>query len=121
MNSTVVTAIAASIISLGGGYFIGSNQASTPNTHVMSNGSTMADTMTGMTAELEGKSGDAFDRAFIQGMIVHHESAVEMAQQALQNAKHTEIKQMAQEIIDAQTREITTMRDWLQSWYGAQQ
>ena len=87
---------------------------------MMPNGTTMTDTMAGMTSELEGKYGDEFDKAFIQGMIVHHEGAVEMAQQALQSAKHAEIKQMAKEIIDAQTGEINTMRGWLQSWYSIQ-
>lgn len=121
MNSTIVAASIALVIGLGGGYLIGSNQSPATGAHVMPNGSTMTDTMTGMTAELEGKTGDEFDKAFIQGMIVHHEGAVEMAQQALQHAKHTEIKEMAQNIIDAQTREITTMRDWLQSWYEIRQ
>ncbi len=44
-----------------------------------------------------------------------------MAELALRQAKHSEIKAMAQDIIDAQTREITTMRGWLQSWYSIQQ
>lgn len=118
MNSTTATVIVALIMGLGGGYFIGSNQIPATSSHVMPNGSTMTDTMAGMTSELEGKKGDEFDKAFIQGMIVHHEGAVEMAQQALQSAKHAEIKQMAQEIIGAQTREINTMRGWLQAWYN---
>lgn len=120
MNSTIISVIAALAIGLGGGYFMGSNQAPSVGTHVMPNGSTMSDTMHGMTAELEGKTGDDFDKAFIEEMIVHHEGAVDMAQQALQQAKHSEIKQMAQDIIDAQTQEIATMRGWLQSWYGIQ-
>lgn len=80
----------------------------------------MSGTMASMTASLEGKTGDAFDRAFIEGMIVHHEGAVAMAEQALQRAGHEELKQMASEIISAQTREIATMRGWLESWFGAQ-
>jgi uncharacterized protein (DUF305 family) len=120
MNSNIIAVIVALLIGLGGGYLIGSNKAPATTTHVMPNGSTMSDTMMGMTAELQGKTGDEFDKAFIQGMIEHHEGAVEMAQQALQQAKHSEIKQMAQAIIDAQTSEITIMRGWLKSWYGIQ-
>ncbi len=89
-------------------------------THVMPDGSSMSDTMGGMLAGLEGKAGDAFDKAFITEMIVHHKGAVAMAEQALRQAGHAEIKKMAQDIISAQTREIAVMRGWLQSWYGAQ-
>ncbi|MCE9644127.1 DUF305 domain-containing protein [Candidatus Parcubacteria bacterium] len=120
MNSTLITGIIALIIGFGGGYLVADNTAPATS-HVMPDGSSMADAMAGMTSELEGKTGDDFDKAFIQEMIVHHEGAVAMALQALQQAKHSEIKAMAQDIIDAQTREITTMREWLWSWYSIQQ
>jgi uncharacterized protein (DUF305 family) len=74
-------------------------------------------TMDGMTQGLEGKTGDAFDKAFIEEMITHHEGAVVMAQMALTNAKHDEIKTMANAIISAQTSEIAQMKEWLTSWY----
>ncbi|OGG79957.1 hypothetical protein A3A39_01065 [Candidatus Kaiserbacteria bacterium RIFCSPLOWO2_01_FULL_54_13] len=78
----------------------------------------MEDVMHGMMGELEDLSGDAFDRAFISEMIVHHEGAVEMAEAALKNAKHEEIKKMAEDIISAQTREIDQMKEWQRSWYA---
>lgn len=110
----------ALIIGLGGGYFIAQSQAPVL-THSMPADSSMSNAMAGMTSGLTGRSGDEFDKAFLAEMIVHHEGAVEMARQALQHAQHTEIKQMAQDIIDAQEREITTMRGWQQSWYGSRQ
>jgi uncharacterized protein (DUF305 family) len=77
-------------------------------------------TMDGMVEALEGKQGDAFDRAFIDHMIPHHQGAVKMAELALQSAGHQEIKDMAQDIIDAQNAEISQMHNWYQSWgYGA--
>ena len=79
----------------------------------------MHDTMDSMTASLEGKTGDAFDRAFLEEMIVHHEGAVAMAEAALKNAEHQEIKTMATAIISAQTAEIAQMHAWLAEWYGA--
>ncbi|MDQ4104505.1 MAG: DUF305 domain-containing protein [Actinomycetota bacterium] len=55
-------------------------------------------------------SGDAFDRMFLQMMIVHHRGAVTMAQDELSDGKNAEARQLAQRIIDAQQREITKMQ-----------
>lgn len=74
--------------------------------------------MEGMMQGLSGKTGDAFDQAFLQEMIVHHEGALQMAEAALQNAKHQEIKDLASSIIAAQQSEIAQMRTWLMSWYN---
>jgi uncharacterized protein (DUF305 family) len=62
-----------------------------------------------------------FDQRFIQAMIPHHESAVVMAQDALQQAERQEIKELAQAIITAQEAEIAQMKQWLQEWYGSSQ
>jgi len=73
-------------------------------------------TMGGMVNELEGKTGDEFDKAFIEQMIPHHQGAIEMAKQAKANALHQEIKDMADDIISAQTSEINMMKSWQSSW-----
>lgn len=78
----------------------------------------MASMMAGMNAELTGKSGDAFDKAFLSEMVVHHQGAVEMAQLALTSAKHQEIKDLAKGIIAAQTKEIGEMQSWGKTWYN---
>lgn len=70
----------------------------------------------------EVPAGDApFDQRFIQAMIPHHESAIAMARDALQNAEHQELKDLAQAIISAQEAEIAQMRQWLSEWYGIEQ
>ena len=46
------------------------------------------------------------DGALITEMIPHHESAIEMAEIAVDSAQHPEIKQLAQSIIDSQGDEI---------------
>ena len=101
-----------------GGHQMGSHMM--PNGEMMSNGTesmSMADMMQSMNAELQGKTGDAFDQAFLSEMIIHHEGAVEMARLALTNAKHQEIKDLAKAIIAAQNKEIADMKGWMKAWY----
>ena len=121
--------VAAAVLIVGvGGYTLGASRApSATATPAMSDMvgmpgmSSMPDAMSQMTDALSGKTGDAFDRAFIDEMILHHQGAVAMARMALANASHPELKQMATAIIDAQTREIGQMQTWRQAWFGAQQ
>ena len=54
-----------------------------------------------------------FDRMFLQMMIPHHEAAIAIAQQALAQAEHPEIKTLAQNIITTQRAEITEMQGYL--------
>ncbi len=75
----------------------------------------MSMSMSDMGAMLVGKTGDALDRAFLEGMIPHHQGAVEMAQY-LTGAKHPELRQMGLDIIAAQTKEIEQMRAWQVTW-----
>jgi uncharacterized protein (DUF305 family) len=58
-----------------------------------------------------------FDAQFIDSMIEHHQGAIAMAQQALEEAEHPELQQLAEAIIAAQTQEIEQMTAWRQSWY----
>jgi uncharacterized protein (DUF305 family) len=60
---------------------------------------------------------EPFDKAFIDAMIPHHQSAIEMAQVALENSDNPKIKELAQNIISAQKREIEQMQQWRQQWY----
>ncbi len=60
---------------------------------------------------------DPFDKAFIDNMIPHHESAIAMASVALENTTNAEIKEIARAIVDAQQREIAQMERWRGEWY----
>ena len=59
-------------------------------------------------------TGDA-DADFVKNMIMHQEMAVDMAQEELDKGNNPEERAMAQNIIDAQTKEISTMRTWLKN------
>ena len=60
--------------------------------------------------------GEDYDRMFLANMIAHHQGAVDMANLALASAKHQEIKDMANNIISAQTKEIGDMQSWQTAW-----
>jgi uncharacterized protein (DUF305 family) len=59
------------------------------------------------------------DQAFIDMMVPHHESAVEMAKIALDRADHEELRSLAEDIIAAQEPEIEQLRQWRQAWFGS--
>lgn len=58
------------------------------------------------------------DAHFIEQMIPHHEDAITMAKLALKQTQRSEIKQLAENIIASQGKEITQMKDWYKSWFG---
>ncbi|MEU5094527.1 DUF305 domain-containing protein [Streptomyces sp. NPDC020996] len=59
---------------------------------------------------------NAQDVAFAQGMIPHHQQAIEMAGLAADRASSAQVKDLAARIEKAQGPEITTMTGWLKSW-----
>lgn len=61
-------------------------------------------------------SGEEYDRMFIANMIEHHKGAVDMAKLAQTNTKHQELKDMADDIIASQSKEITDMESWQKQW-----
>ena len=67
----------------------------------------------------DGISG-TMERHFLEQMIPHHADAVAMARLALTRAEHPKLKQLAENVIRDQTREIDQMRSWYLSWYGVE-
>jgi uncharacterized protein (DUF305 family) len=68
---------------------------------------------------LRGMSGKDFEVTWMNMMIQHHQGAVAMAEMAATHAGHQEIKDVAQNIVRDQNREITDLTNWLQQWYNA--
>ncbi|MGI9107180.1 MAG: DUF305 domain-containing protein [Pyrinomonadaceae bacterium] len=77
----------------------------------------MMDSMGGMDMNrMNAATGNDFDLMFIDMMTPHHTGAVVMSREALTKAEHPEIKQLAQQIITAQEREIAQMQKWKEAW-----
>ena len=77
-------------------------------------------TGTGKSPAASGQS--STDVAFVQGMIPHHEQAVEMAELALAPKAKAgpKVKELAARIKNAQGPEINLMRGWLSQWGEAE-
>ncbi|NGO46702.1 DUF305 domain-containing protein [Streptomyces ureilyticus] len=75
-------------------------------------------TQTSASAGAENTAGAHNDQdvSFAQGMIPHHQQAIEMAAMAAEQASSTEVKDLASRIEKAQDPEIKTMTGWLKSW-----
>ena len=67
------------------------------------------------------ESSTASDVMFIDRMISHHQGAMGMAQMALGQAEHEEIRTLAEAVITAQETEIKEMQGWLLDWYQISQ
>ena len=55
------------------------------------------------------------DHAFVEGMLPHHQGAVDMARTELAYGHNLRMKQLAKSIIAAQEREISIMQAWLKA------
>jgi uncharacterized protein (DUF305 family) len=73
----------------------------------------------GMTDPQELAERRPFDEAFIDAMIPHHESAIAMANAALDGSDNPEVREIARAIVEAQEKEIAQMEAWRQDWYPA--
>lgn len=63
--------------------------------------------------ELESATGAEATRLFLEGMIEHHNGAIEMAQPVIEGGKNADVVELAEQVIDGQSAEITTMKDIL--------
>ena len=61
---------------------------------------------------LENATGAEFDKLFLEGMIAHHEGAIDMAQMIV-DSSNTEAKALAAAIISSQTEQIDYMKSLL--------
>lgn len=65
-------------------------------------------------AALEAASGTDFDRLFLEGMIKHHQGAIDMAQMVLAS-ENAEARTLGENIVTTQQAEIERMQELLKS------
>ena len=63
-------------------------------------------------SDLAAASGSSFDKLFLEGMIKHHEGAIDMAEMVI-DSKNSEVAALAKAIIEAQRKEISKMKELL--------
>jgi uncharacterized protein (DUF305 family) len=87
----------------------------TQSTHTMNMADPMSMSMADMSQMMVGKTGDALDKAFLEGMIPHHQGAVDMAKM-LAGSRHPELVKFGADIIATQQKEIDQMNTWMKAW-----
>ncbi len=115
-NNVLTIGLVALVLGLFIGYLVGKSYVVSPVPHMMT--TDMHGAMDGMMSGLTDKSGDTLDKAFLDGMIVHHEGALRMAETLLQGTKRPELLKLGKDIISAQTQEIQMMKDWNKKWFN---
>lgn len=60
-----------------------------------------------------------FDKAFIDEMVPHHQGAIRQARIVLGETEDGELRELANAIVEAQSREIEQMNRWRERWYGS--
>ena len=134
-NSALIIGLLALIVGLLFGYFFGTNTM--PHRGFFSNESMyeeMEEHMFGdeivdgdgelmhMMDEMmligRGQTGDAYEEAWLRGMVVHHIGAIKMSENLLEQTDRPELIELANNIIESQSAEVDQMKDWLQTWFN---
>lgn len=62
---------------------------------------------------LAALSGDDLDRAFLEEMIAHHGTGIDVSHRALPALVHEEVEEIARDVFETQAREVGTMIEML--------
>ena len=115
-SKTLIVGVLALVIGVGGGYVLASGKSTTAPT--VNNTATHETAADDMLADLQSKSGEEFEVAFMDEMIIHHQSAIDMARMVPQKTSRPELVKLSNDIITAQTSEIQMMQQWKSQWFG---
>jgi uncharacterized protein (DUF305 family) len=123
-NRSWVALAIAIVVGLGAGVAIGAaawggedQSTSTPSDESASGTSHDSD-MAAMDGGQSMTMASLDERTFLEQMVAHHSSAVEMAEMAVERAEHPEVRRLAQQIISSQEQEIGRMRAYYLETFG---
>lgn len=124
MNQKILIAVIALLIGGFGGYLIADRDEYEMND--MDHSMMMSDYQKSDVSQMGNMNGMdhsammvSSERAFIEGMIPHHQEAVDTAKEVIERGATTpEIKQLVENIVVAQEAEIVDMKEWYFAWYG---
>lgn len=119
MNRKTILATVAVLIVLAGGVWavaLRDDNKTKQTSQISSQASSAESPKSETEKKFETYVGEDYDRYFMANMIAHHQGAIDMAKLAQANAKHNELKEMANNIIKTQTEEQTNMVNWQRSW-----
>lgn len=128
-SNTIIIGLLALLIGLAGGYMLrgNTNPSDSMSTEMgehmyeddmVSDDGAMMHAMDEMMRDFRGKTGEAYEKAFLEGMIVHHLGAISMAEGLLKQTNRPELVELANNIIQAQTDEVDMMKEWLATWFN---
>ena len=69
-----------------------------------------------MNATLQPLKGAEFEKSYLEQMVQHHRSGVEMAKLVADHTKRPELREFAEKMITTQDQEIGQMTKWLTDW-----
>ena len=100
--------------SMGMGPMAGMDHATMDGSNVSASTKAFDGAMTSMMKGMMAAPTAKPDLDFMQGMIPHHQGAIEMSKVVLQFGKDAEVKTLAENVIKAQEGEIALMKGWLE-------
>lgn len=110
MNKSTLQRALVGVLIFSVGYFV---------LHAISQQHEKVETHTEHSGTMHHNHGDMItsEKDFIQLMIPHHQEAVDTTTLLLQNTKNPALQTLGSDIIQAQTKEIALMNQWLSDRY----
>ncbi len=122
INNPIVSAVVALIVvgsAVTGGVYLNNRNPKEPSTNSSEHSGqdkTLEDLNKKLTDEFSSYTGEQYDQKYMEHMVGHHQGAVGMAKLALTNSKRPELKELANNIISSQSKEISDMTAWQSKW-----
>lgn len=122
-NQTILIAVVILLVAIIGGYALSKTEyydSLTTKRHGNKETIKTEDPPETMTSEMHGIHNMEVltEQKFLQGMIPHHQEAVDSAMTIITRSENPEVKKLAEAIVTAQEKEIADMKSWHMTWYN---